>query len=95
MQVDLENLHTNILILQMVNEVKISPTDFTKRLATISVEEVANGIVDANGRGIAVQASARDWKFVRFVMYQEIGDEGVELAIKKITYCIQEIDQAN
>lgn len=79
----------------MINETKVSPTDFTKRLATIAVDEVAHGIADANGRGIAVQASARDWKFVRFVMYNEIGDEGVELAIKKITYCIQEIDQTN
>lgn len=79
----------------MINETKISPTDFTKRLATIADDEVAHGIVDANGRGIAVQGSARDWKFVRLVIYNEIGDEGVELAIKKITYCIKEIDQDN
>lgn len=79
----------------MVNESKFSPTDFTKRLATIAADEVALGIVDANGRGIAVQASARDWKFVRLVMYHEIGDEGVELAIKKIVHCIQEFDRDN
>ena len=77
----------------MVNENKISPLDLAKRLSEVTQDEVANNVTDANGRGIIVKLSCRNWKFARLVVYHEITDEAVDLIIKKLVYCIEEFDR--
>jgi len=90
--VDIENVQTNILMIQLVNE-KISSSDFTKRLSEVTEVELLNNITDKSGKGIVVQVSSRDCKFARLVIYRQITDEDVDLAIKKIEFCIEEFDK--
>ncbi|XP_052866209.1 uncharacterized protein LOC128272439 [Anopheles cruzii] len=91
-KVDLANLHTNILLIQILNK-QIHSSDLSHRLATVHPEEIAAGVVDSQGNGIAVKLSARDWAFARIVLYTNITDEEVELAIKKIQYVFKEYEK--
>jgi len=54
--------------------------------------EVEAGVTDKNGAGIVVKASARDWAFARVVLYHQVDDEQVELAIRKLKYVIGQYD---
>ncbi|XP_065076969.1 uncharacterized protein LOC135700406 [Ochlerotatus camptorhynchus] len=87
--VDLKNLHTNILMVQILTG-KIKSCDFTKRLGEVTPKEIADGVTDAAGMGISVKLSARDWAFSRIVVYTNLTDEDVDLAIRKIKYVIEE-----
>ncbi|KAG4067197.1 hypothetical protein HA402_000188 [Bradysia odoriphaga] len=89
--VDIENVQTNILMIQLVNE-KITSSDFTKRLSEVTEAELLNNITDKSGKGILVQVSSKDCKFARLVIYRQITDEDVDLAIKKIKFVIHEFD---
>lgn len=97
-RVDLPNVHTNILIIEMLSEdpsERRSPTDFAARLGQVSPAELSDkNVRDADGRPIVVQVSARDWKFARLVVYHQINDEAVDLIIKKLVYCVREWDAA-
>ncbi|XP_055543208.1 uncharacterized protein LOC129728776 [Wyeomyia smithii] len=90
--VDLENLHTNILLLKILSK-KITSSDISTRFAQVFSKEIESEITDTQGRGICVKVSARDWAFTRIVMYTNITDEEVDLAIKKIKYVIKEYEQ--
>lgn len=87
--VDLENVHSNILMVQILTD-KIKSCDFTNRLAEVTPKEIEKGITDPTGKGISVKLSARDWAFARIVIYTNLTDEDVDLAIKKIKYVIEE-----
>lgn len=89
---DIENVQTNILMIQLVNE-KISSSDFTKRLSEVTEVELLNNITDKHGKGIVVKISSRDRKFARLVSYRQITDEDVDLTIKKIKFVIHEFDK--
>ncbi|XP_058130688.1 uncharacterized protein LOC131287499 [Anopheles ziemanni] len=91
-KVDLANLHTNILMVQIISK-NVHSSDLSHRLATVCPGEVEAGVVDSSGKGIAVKVSARDWTFARIVIYTNITDEEVELAIKKIRYVIKEYEK--
>lgn len=90
--VDLDNLHTNILLLEILTD-KIKSSDLSNRLAEVIPKEIDDNIVDAQGKGVSVKVSARDWAFARIVVYTNITDEEVDLAIMKIKYVIQEYEQ--
>lgn len=90
-KVDLANLHTNILMLQLV-ATKLDSAGFSKRLATVTQEEIDQGIVDSAGKGICVKTSARDWAFTRLVFYHQITDDDVDMMIKKISFVIRELE---
>uniref|UniRef100_A0A182QXQ8 Aromatic amino acid beta-eliminating lyase/threonine aldolase domain-containing protein n=1 Tax=Anopheles farauti TaxID=69004 RepID=A0A182QXQ8_9DIPT len=91
-KVDLANLHTNILMVQILSK-KISSSDLAHRLAKVAPGEIEAGVTDPEGKGIIVKLSARDWTFARIVVYTNITDEDVELAIKKIRYVFNEYEK--
>lgn len=91
-KVDLPNVHSNILMLQLVNT-KLDSAGFSKRLLEVTEKEIQKNIVDEEGRGISVKSSSRDWAFVRFVFYHQITDSDVDAMIKKMTYVIRELEQ--
>lgn len=90
-KIDIENVQTNILMIQIKNK-KFTAGDFTKRLMSISKDEIKKRIVDSEGNGISLILSSRDWSFARLVVYHQITEEHVELAIKKILHVIDEFD---
>lgn len=76
----------------MVDETRVSAIDFLQRLLNVTQEELSNNVTDINGRGIIVKVCSRE-DFVRLVFYHEINDEQLNLAIKKICYCLKELDE--
>ncbi|XP_039449652.1 uncharacterized protein LOC120428668 [Culex pipiens pallens] len=88
-KVDLKNLHTNILMVNIASD-RLKSDQFSGRLAQVKQQELDDGLVDGAGKGISVKVSARDWSFSRIVVYTNITDEEVELAIRKIKYVIEE-----
>lgn len=91
-QVDLPTVQTNILLLHLRHE-GLSGDKFASRLATVTEKEINDGIVSEGGQGIVLKVSARDWEFARIVLYQQITEVDVELAIKKLSYVIREFDE--
>ncbi|XP_049534182.1 uncharacterized protein LOC125950335 [Anopheles darlingi] len=90
-KVDLENLHSNILMVQILSKT-VHSSDLAHRLATVYPGEAEAGVVDSQGKSIVLKLSARDWSFARIVIYTNITDEDVELAIKKIRYVFREYE---
>lgn len=88
---DLANLHTNILMIELA-DTKWTSTDFSKRLAHVAEEEIKQNVVDENGKGIVVKSGSRDWAFVRFVFHHQISENDVETMIKKISFVIREME---
>lgn len=92
-QVDIASVQTNICILRMVDSKQYSADYLMERLLTVTDAEIAAGIVDNNGKAIVLKISSRNKNFARLVMYLGVTEELVDLAIKKITYCIKELSQ--
>lgn len=90
--VDLANVQSNILMLELRNT-KLDSAAFSKRLLEVTEEELRQGVVDENGRGISVKTSSRDWAFVRLVFYHQVTDSDVDQLIKKMTFVIRELEQ--
>ncbi|XP_059618236.1 L-allo-threonine aldolase [Phlebotomus argentipes] len=93
-KVDVKNVQTNILMLQLV-DVNIKAPDLVKRLQEVTEEEIAANVTDKSGKGIVVKISSRDWGYCRLVVYIQITDEDVELAIKKFSFVIREFEKNN
>ncbi|XP_026481596.1 probable low-specificity L-threonine aldolase 2 [Ctenocephalides felis] len=97
-RVDVDNLHTNILLLEICDKNgeehdKFTASDLAQRLAFVTEDEITNKITDGQGKGIKVRVSARDWKFARLVFYHQIRERDVQLAIKKILYVLSEFNE--
>lgn len=90
--VDISTVQTNIFMIALKNE-KVKSDQLTARLKTVTDQEMKDGIVDENGKGIIIKSGSRDWAFVRLVLYLQIDDVLVDLAIKKILYVLKEYDQ--
>lgn len=90
-KVDIEEVHSNILLFQMTDPRKYPAGFLAERFKEVTEKEIADGILDAEGRGIVVKASSRDWSFMRIVLYNHINDDLTGLAIKKIEYAIREL----
>lgn len=89
--VEIDAVQTNIFMIQLKNE-KVKSDQLMVRLKTVTDQEIKDGVVDENGKGIVVKAGSRDWSFVRLVLYLQIDDVLVDLAIKKILYVLKEYD---
>jgi threonine aldolase len=91
--VDLENLHTNILMVQVKeNSRKITAHDLCKRLATIKEDEFTNGIHDEKMLPIVVKSCSIHDGLLRVVFYYQIDGELTELGIKKTIYVMKELE---
>ncbi|KAH8385570.1 hypothetical protein KR200_000709 [Drosophila serrata] len=90
--VDLDTVQSNILLVE-ITQPKLTASEFSTRLGTVEPEELEAGLTDANGAGIVVKASARDWAFARLVLYHQVDDQQVELAIRKLEYVIGQYDK--
>lgn len=84
-------MQTNILLIQS-KQPKLLAKELADRLGIVEPDEIAAGVTDKNGNGIVIKASARDWEFLRLVLYEQVDDEQVELTIKKLTYVIKQYD---
>lgn len=90
--VDINNVQTNICMINMLQPQKYTAKFLVNRLQNITTEEIMAGIADNDGNGIIVKVSARDeWNCIRYVVYHHINDELTKLVIKKIKFCIAEM----
>lgn len=76
-----------------INSDKVTADSWANRLLEVREDEIKNGIVDENGKGISVGISSRNWEFARLVLYGTLKKTDVEMAIKKICYVVQEYDK--
>ncbi|KAH8280958.1 hypothetical protein KR054_005891 [Drosophila jambulina] len=90
--VDLDTVQSNILLVE-ITQPKLGASEFAARLCTVEPEELQASLTDSNGAGIVLKASARDWAFARLVLYHQIDDKQVELAIRKLEYVIGQYDR--
>ncbi|XP_014086186.2 uncharacterized protein [Bactrocera oleae] len=90
--VDLATVQTNILLIHLPNP-KFGATAFSERCSEVTSEELAAGVYASHKEhGIKLKVSARDWQFARIVLYHQISDADVDLAIKKFNYIIRNVD---
>ncbi|CAO1430041.1 unnamed protein product [Diamesa hyperborea] len=94
-KVDLETLHTNILMIK-VNDPnnKITALDLSNRLAEVKDDEVANGVCDEAQKPIMIKSSCKNLSTLRVVIYTQITTELIQLAIKKVCYVMRELDNS-
>lgn len=86
-QVDYENLHTNILMIN-INSKQITSKEFCDRLATITEDETAEF-----GHNTAIIKICPVTKnSARLVTYYEITDSDVEATIQKLKFVMQEYE---
>ncbi|XP_055306445.1 uncharacterized protein LOC129570757 [Sitodiplosis mosellana] len=91
--VEINKVQTNICMIHLLKSEKYSAKYFVERLQKITPEELSEGITDKSGNGVVIKVCARDeWNCIRYVVYHHIDDESTELAIKKIKYCIAELN---
>jgi len=86
------SVQSNILLVE-ITQPKLTASEFSTRLSIVDAGEVEAGVKDKNGAGIVVKASARDWAFARLVLYHQVDDEQVDLAIRKLKYVIGQYDK--
>lgn len=92
--VDIDNVQTNIILIQMLQPEKYSLNHLCQRLENITSKELSDGITDKSGNGIVVRVSTVQKKnCIRYLTYYDITDELTELAIKKFKYCIKELKE--
>lgn len=93
-KVDLENLHTNILMIKSVDNPKnITALDLSNRLAEVGDDEVKSGICDGAKKPIMIKSNCKNMQTLRIVFYHQIDDELTQYAIKKILYAIKELEK--
>lgn len=90
---DAAEVETNICKLHMGDVKRFSGEWLMNRLQRVDENEIADGIVDQYGRPVIVKSGTRSTKSLRLVMYHHITDKQVDLAIKKITYCINKMNE--
>ncbi|XP_071443686.1 uncharacterized protein [Hetaerina americana] len=81
--VDLENLHTNILFI-WYDVKRLDSVEFCERLARVEDDEK-----EVLGKEIAVKMVPLRKSYMRLVLYHEITDEDVQDAIAKLVYLIK------
>ncbi|XP_052759263.1 uncharacterized protein LOC116413004 isoform X2 [Galleria mellonella] len=90
--VDVENLHTNIVLVKIQPESPITADQVLQRLAQVSLAETKGDCKTPNDEGVIVKGVQFNSKTIRFTLHREITDEDLWLAIMKITYVFKEID---
>ncbi|EDW80250.1 uncharacterized protein Dwil_GK21059 [Drosophila willistoni] len=89
--VDLDAVQTNILFLE-IKQPDLVGSEFVQDLENVQPDELRAGVKDKNGLGVVVRSCDLTLKSVRLVLYHQIDDEQVELAIKKLTFVIKQYD---
>lgn len=92
-KVDVENLHTNILMIKIEeNSRKITALDLSNRLADVKDNEVGEGICDNEQKPIVIKSSCKNLSTLRVVFYHQVNDEVTQLAIKKVVHVIKDLE---
>lgn len=83
-KVNLKNVHTNMIFVNVDSESGISAVTLMKRLHQVN---------DSNENDrVIIRCMALTEKLLRMVIYYDIDDNMIDAAIKKITYVIKELD---
>lgn len=91
--VDIENLHTNIVNVNINEKSSITSSKIVSRLSTVSELESKGDCKSPNNDGIVVKASAKQPKVIRFVLHYDINDDDLRLAVKKVCFVLKEQDR--
>lgn len=95
-QVDLANLHTNILMIKVAeNSGKITALDLSNRLAEVKDNEITDGVCDGEQKPIVIKSSCKNLSTLRVVFYHQVDDEVTQLAIKKFVHVIGDLEREN
>lgn len=86
--VDLENIHSNILFIK-VDKSRVSMNDFSNRLYKITDDEKA---LFGDDKTCIIKVMPLDDESVRVVLYCDITQEDVDIAINKLKFVIKEFD---
>lgn len=90
--VDVENQHTNIIMLKIDPNCAITSDLLEERLLQVSLSEVTGGCKTPKGEGITIKVVCKDPKTVRFVLYFSITDDDVKLAVEKLSFVLKEME---
>ena len=92
--VDLQNLHTNILMIKVADNPKnITALGLSNRLTEVKEAEVFDGITDKEQKPIIIKSNCKNMSTLRVVFYHQIDDELTELAAKKMVYVMKEMEK--
>ncbi|KAJ0176958.1 hypothetical protein K1T71_006967 [Dendrolimus kikuchii] len=90
--VDVENQHTNIVLMQISPESPIVASQVVQRLAQVCLAETKGDCKTTNDEGVIVKVIEFNPKTIRLTLHREISDEDLWLAIMKVTYVLKEIE---
>lgn len=82
-KVDLASVQTNILLVY-IDHTKVDIKELQRRLQTITKTDSVK---------VSVRCMSLNWNCIRFVLYWEINESDVNLAIEKIQLVIREYDE--
>ncbi|XP_041072744.1 threonine aldolase 1 isoform X1 [Carcharodon carcharias] len=85
--IDINAVETNILMLT-VNDPRISPKELCDKMAEVTEEEVT-----VLGRGVQVLMHPVFGRKVRAVWHLDVSEEDTDLALKKLQYVIEKVNQ--
>ncbi|XP_030036162.1 probable low-specificity L-threonine aldolase 2 [Manduca sexta] len=92
--VDVENQHTNIVLVTISKDSSLTAEQVLQRLEQVCLAETQGDCKTTNDEGVIVKATEFDPKTIRFTLHREITDEDLWLAIMKITYVFKELHAA-
>ncbi|CAH0757494.1 unnamed protein product [Diatraea saccharalis] len=93
-RVDLENLHTNLVLVHIPEASPLRAAQVVERLAQVSLAETQGDCKTAKDEGVIVKVIQFNSKTIRLTLHLDITDEDLWLAIMKITYVFKEMDAA-
>ncbi|CAH2038083.1 unnamed protein product, partial [Iphiclides podalirius] len=93
--VDVEGLHTNIVLVRISESSALTADVVLQRLAQVCLAETQGDCKTTNDEGVIVKAVCFNPKTIRFTLHSDINDEDLWLAIMKIIYVFKELDKAN
>lgn len=90
--VDVQNQHTNIVLVRLTPKCPVGAGKVVQRLAQVSLQETQGDCKTANDEGVILKSIIFDDQTIRFTLHNGITDEDLWLAIMKITYVFKEIE---
>ncbi|XP_049869165.1 uncharacterized protein LOC126368945 [Pectinophora gossypiella] len=91
--VDVDNQHSNIVLVRIAASSQLTADKVLQRLAQVSLSETQGDCKTTDDEGVIVKGTAFNEKTLRFTLHREITDEDLWLAIMKITYVFKELGQ--
>ncbi|CAK1546923.1 unnamed protein product [Leptosia nina] len=92
--VDVEGVHTNIVMVQISDRSSLLSEQLVQRLEQVSLTETQGDCKTANDEGVIVKAVSFSDKMMRLCLHADITDEELWMAIMKITFVFKELDEA-